>query len=446
MSGVAQSTKQNKWRRLSAILLLMLFIGGCGHTGQYLGFWQRQHELKTTFEREPKAELLAQLDPENCYLLIGKLSFDRDPRGPVLIVAVTDKFKDREIAVKTIMQTPLDYYQAYLPEGRYELYFFADLNGDGYFDADEVVARTPENQTVLVSKAAVKDGLTVMGPAFSTNLAKPTRIDLAIHVQVKQHSYVYESLDDDFFDPRYGQLGLYDVKTFMAHTQQYIFSFEELNENKTHIVFVHGVGGTPRDFKHLVEGLDRKHYQPWFYFYPSGMPLRKLGSNLADIIKHSTNTNRGYTKKQRLIIVAHSMGGLVSLSALNDLCRDGVPDYIKGYISFNSPYGGVDSAAAGLKYAPAVVPAWRDVATGSPFLMWLYSGNAVKEVPFYLFFGYKNGESGDGTITLQSQLARKVHLAAHKTYGFNASHVGILNDEEVRQVFREVLESLKGQK
>ena len=75
----------------------------------------------------------------------------------------------------------------------------------------------------------------------------------------------------------------------MAHTQQYIFSFETVNERKTHVIFVHGSsGGTPRDFKFLVEGLDRERYQPWFYFYPSGMPLKKLGANLANIIRYSS--------------------------------------------------------------------------------------------------------------------------------------------------------------
>jgi hypothetical protein len=94
---------------------------------------------------------------------------------------------------------------------------------------------------------------------------------------------------------------------------------------------------------------------------------------------------------------------------------------------------------------PVVVPSWRDTATGSPFLERLYQGNAPKEIPFYLFFGYKTGDSSDGTITLQSQLEPKIHLKAFKSYGFNTTHVGILNDEESRMVFNQVLE-LTGKK
>jgi len=35
-----------------------------------------------------------------------------------------------------------------------------------------------------------------------------------------------------------------------------------------------------------------------------------------------------------------------------------------------------------------------------------------------------------------------IHLAAYKSYGFNASHVGILNDARVRQIFYQTLSGL----
>jgi pimeloyl-ACP methyl ester carboxylesterase len=206
------------------------------------------------------------------------------------------------------------------------------------------------------------------------------------------------------------------------------------------VVFVHGVQGTPRDFSYLVDGIDRNLYQPWFYFYPSGMPLQKLGSLLADILKFASDS--GSFPMKRVIVVAHSMGGLVALSALNQLCSDGAPPYLKGYVSFDSPYGGMEAAKAGVENAPAVVPSWRDVATGSPFLERLYQGPATGALPFYLFFGYETGDSSDGTISLHSQLEPKVHFSAFKRYGFNSTHEGILHDEGARQAFYQVLEAL----
>jgi len=418
--------------------LLVLIFAGCGHMGNYVGFWQKKKETKEAFNREQSAELLMQLAPEDAYLLLGKVTFSRAPDGPILLLAVTDKFKKREIAARSPMQTPLDYYQIHLPEGVYELYFYADLDKNGYFEPHENVGKIPS--PVTIAKSKVQDGLSIIGPDVNLDLAHPLKTDLVFREKVRQRSYVYESLDDKFFDPEYGEIGLYDFKVFMAHTQQYIFSLETLDPRKTHVLFVHGVGGTPRDFKYLADGLDRRRYQPWFYFYPSGMPLKKLGANLANIIKYSNVNNP--TGAQRIIVVAHSMGGLVALSTINHLFDVGKPKYLKGYISFNSPYGGVDAASSGIKYAPAVVPSWHDVATGSRFLQELYDGKAQKAIPFYLFFGYNTGASSDGTITLQSQLKDDIHLAAYKSYGFNASHVGILNDARVRQIFYQTLSGL----
>jgi pimeloyl-ACP methyl ester carboxylesterase len=237
-------------------------------------------------------------------------------------------------------------------------------------------------------------------------------------------------------------MGLYSPKDFVAHTQHHFFALEIFDPHKTVVLFVHGVGGTPRDFKYLVDGLDRKRYQPWFYYYPSGMPLQKLGSLIADILGLANTTKSfHYT---RLIVVAHSMGGLVALSGLNELCADGPPLYLRGFISFDSPYGGVADAQKGVENAPAVVPSWRDVATGSNFLERLYQGKATGIIPFYLFFGYETGKSGDGTITLQSQLEPRIHFNAFKSFGFNATHVGILNDEQARQTFLKTLDVLNG--
>lgn len=127
--------------------------------------------------------------------------------------------------------------------------------------------------------------MTFHGPAFRVDVNNPATTDLPIKMPVKQQSYVFTSLDDAFFDPQYGEIGMYDPPKFVAHTQRFIFSLEKFDANKTVVIFIHGVAGTPRDFKYLVAGLDRTRYQPWFYFYPSGLPLQKLGSLLTDVLR-----------------------------------------------------------------------------------------------------------------------------------------------------------------
>ncbi len=419
--------------------LLATNLTGCTTVSNYLGFWQKQRELKKEFQEKPSVQALRELRPEDSYLLVGPVTMNEEYRKPILVVAVTDRFKKREVVATRILQPPVQFYQAYLPEGDYDLYFFADLDGNGYFEAHEMIGRT-SGKSIILTANAVKDGLTVEGPPFTLNLANPGSTDLPIKVEAKTHPYIFSSLDDPFFDDKYGTMGLWDPKAFMAHTQRFLFSLQEFDPDKTMVLFVHGVDGTPRNFKYLVDGLDKNRFQPWFYYYPSGVPLQKVGSLLADLMSIGTTTT--YFQVKRLIVVAHSMGGLVALSGLNELCQNGTPPYLKGYISFNSPYGGVKGAQKGIENAPAVVHSWRDVAPQSTFLERLYEGKATASIPFYLFFGYETGESSDGTITLQSQLEPRIHFNAYKSYGFNTTHVGILNSDSARQTFYRTLDTL----
>jgi len=442
MSDARRRTMAQVSSKAILLTLVVLVLSGCSNVNRYLDFWKMARTEKKEFRIEPTAKLLRDLQPGGSFMLAGPVDHKTKYAGPVLVVAVTDMFKKREIVVERILQTPVLFYEAYLPEGEYDLYFFADLDGNGYFDANEMIGQT-RDESIHVRKEAVKDGLTFNGPAFTLDVNKPATTDLHIKIPVRQRDYVFSSLDDAFFDPQYGEAGMYDPKKFFAHTQRFMFSLEKFDPNKTMVIFVHGVAGTPRDFKYLVDGLDRTRYQPWFFFYPSGMPLQKLGSLLSDILMILGESK--YFHMKRAVVVAHSMGGLVGLSALNELCQNGAPAYLKGYISFNSPYGGVEAAKKAVESAPAVLPAWRDVATGSPFLERLYQGPATREIPFHLFFGYETGDSSDGTITLQSQLEHRIQFAAHKTYGFNASHVGILNDDQARRTFYRVLGDMEGE-
>ncbi|HSR13648.1 MAG TPA: alpha/beta hydrolase, partial [Thermodesulfobacteriota bacterium] len=342
------------------LMALALGLPGCEHFSGYLGFWERHRKLEKEFREEASAGLLRELHPEDAYLLVGRVSFNKSFQAPLLLAAVTDQFQKREIVAERILQPPVEYYQAYLPEGNYDLYFFADLDGNGYFDPHEMVGQT-SGKPIRISRQEVKDGLTFNGPPFTLDLGRPAKTELPIRVPVREHAYVYASLDDPFFDPKYGMMGLYDPKKMLTHTQRYIFSLEKFDPEKTVVIFVHGIGGTPRDFKYLAEGLDKTRFQPWFFFYPTGMPLQKSGSLLGDILKLADQSQS--FKSKRVIVVAHSMGGLVSLAGLNQLCADGAPPYLKAYISFDSPYGGVEAAKMAGKM-PAVVPSWTDIAKG----------------------------------------------------------------------------------
>jgi hypothetical protein len=97
---------------------------------------------------------------------------------------------------------------------------------------------------------------------------------------------------------------------------------------------------------------------------------------------------------------------------------------------------------------PAVVPVWRDVATGSEFLKRLVRQPYPNALPFYLFFTYsdpstfKLGESSDGVVALRSQLEPHVQAMASKVFGFNESHATLLANKEVRDTLFRLLDTV----
>jgi pimeloyl-ACP methyl ester carboxylesterase len=428
-------TPHNRTRTVLLLLLTasLLISSGC----DYLSFYSRQRTWRALYESQPRMSLVQRFAPQDSLLVSGRV-LDADPvRGPLLLAAVSSQFRDNEVVAFTTIRNPAEGYTLFLPAGDYGFFVFADLNGNGVFERNELIGQA----SMLVTAPAGTGSIGVLeGPAIALNYRDPGKTVFRVRVRVSAISYVYPSLDDEFFDPRYGSEGLYNPAGFMAHTQGFLFGLEEYDERKTTVLFVHGIGGTPRDFKYFVEGLDRSRFQPFFLYYPSGMPLDKLGSLLA------LSLENWKSRSHKVVLAAHSMGGLVALSAIGKLADKGLPVGLAMYFSFSAPYGGVASAREGVEKAPIVIPVWKDIACNSEFLKCTVSRPFPEKLPFYLFFTYKDpstfklGESSDGSVALSSQLDPAAQAWATKTFGFNESHESFLNSKAGRDVFLRLLE------
>ncbi len=421
----------------AALSSILLSVSAC----DYFGFYTRQAHWRQTFENFPSLSALNKLAPEDSLVLGGRLVKLQQRQEPMLLVAVSSRYQQNEKVAVVQLRTDA-YYLAFLPRGDYELFIFADLNRNGDFERDELIGRA----SVAVNPEHSKDGAVVEGPPITVDFEHPGEARFRIREEVRPAGYVYASLDDEFFDPRYGSIGLYNSSELMAHTQGFLFGLENYHEEKTTVLFVHGISGTPRDWKFITDGLDRSRFQPMFFYYPSGLRLDKLGTLLARIIDFiDRNSKNGLHK---IVLVAHSMGGLIALSAINKLSEEGFPSSLKMYCSFSTPYGGDDTARKWIDTAPVVVPVWRDIAAQSAFLQDLINRPFPKKLPFYLYFSYNDasnfrlGESSDGAVTLRSQLVPSLQTAATSVIGFNETHVGILNSEAARESFLRLLDGV----
>jgi pimeloyl-ACP methyl ester carboxylesterase len=423
---------------ITAILCLALTLSGCG----YFGYYTRKAVLQTTFDNIPSMSALNQVRPEDSLVVAGSISKPPDRQEPLLLVAVSNKYRKNEKVVLLQLPATDNFYMAFLPKGEYELMIFADLDNNRDFEWNELVGRV----TVNVDPGTSQNGTIFTGPTITADFDHPGKVDFHLSETVRPVSNRYASLENEFFDPKYGNMGLYSPTELIAHTQGFIFGLDDYEEGDTVVLFVHGISGTPRDWKFMVEGLDRKRFQPMFFYYPSGLPLDKLGTLLAQTI---SSLDKSWKQNgHRIILVAHSMGGLVALSAINKLAAEGLPPSLKMYCSFSTPYAGDENARKGIEIAPVVVPVWRDVAAKSEFLTDLISKPFPDRLPFYLYFSYldttkfKLGESSDGSVSLRSQLVPSLQSSATKILGFNETHVGILNSESPRQAFLQLLDTV----
>jgi len=427
----------------SAGFLLVLAVAASLVGCDYVKMVQRQRRLRNEFEQQPRLGLVQEFAPERSLHVIGGLHSDPNRDEPLAIIAVSQQYTRNEVVGWRMVPGSVYYYSVLLPEGQYDLLVLADLNRDDVFSDDEVVGRTPPGSPFVVDPLRASDGFLIDGPALQLDYTQPTAEDLPVPIKVAVNSQVIASLDDDFFDPGYGVMGLYNPAKFLEHTQGHFFGLEPLDEDKTLVLYVHGANGTPRDWRFLVDGLDRARFQPWFYYYPSGLPLDRSGAILARLIERLA-AGPDFTL-DRLVVIAHSMGGLVSRAALLRLTSLRMPAYLKLFMSISTPYGGHDAARLASEHASEVVPSWYDLTPKSPFLDNLIGAPLPPELPFFLLFGYGSpgrvqfGPSSDGVVTLRSELALPVQLQATRTYGFNASHTGILDSATVRDLVNQLI-------
>jgi hypothetical protein len=250
-------------------------------------------------------------------------------------------------------------------------------------------------------------------------------------------------LDEPRFAATRGSDGLWSPATMAVTTGFGIYFLEPYDPARTPVLFVHGAAGSPQDWRYAMERIDRKRYQPWFAFYPSGLRLENCADALNDGVK-ALQRRYGF---QRLHVVAHSMGGLVARRFIEKNVIEDGNRYINTFITFSSPWGGHEAAAAGVKRAPSVVPSWRDMENGSNFLDHLFDERLKGKVNHHLFYGHHAKrsfllpEENDGTVSVASQLRPEAKADAASVQGYDEDHVSILSARAPLTRAKEILDA-----
>lgn len=316
-------------------------------------------------------------------------------------------------------------FELIVPYGDYSLFAFSDENGNGRFDAGESAAAHAGGRPVSTQRAPLVAGLDMtLGEA---PVVPQPPLPAGAH---STQAGALANLDEPTFDVAHGRRGYWEPLSFFRELGGNVYFLTPYDAAKTPVLFVHGANGSPQSWRELISRLDRRRFQPWVFFYPSGAPVESM-SHLLFWKLLNLQLRWHY---ESVHIVAHSMGGLVVRRMLLDHGEQ-MP-WVRHFVSISTPWAGEPSADTGVEWSPAVVPSWRDMQPDGPFLRTLFDSPLPKRVEYYLIFGHRGSPglwrpNNDGIVTLASQLRAAAQEEARLVFGYDEDHVSILRSLQV---------------
>ncbi len=407
---------------LLLFLLLPSFLSGCA-----------------LFNLKKEVEILY-----NSTILVGNVSSLSPLNMPVVVVAYSKHMNKREVAHYTVLHEPGP-YELMVPKGNYYIFAFGDRNRNLIYEAGEPAGQYIGPEYVPAPVGGVVDNLDiVMTDKGSAKVDFPIGSPISLTRPEKLHSTLpgaIADLDDKIFSDEYGEKGYWAPTEFFKEVGGNIYFLGEYDPARIPVLFVHGAAGSPQDWRYFIENIDLGRYQPWFFYYPSGASLKSMSHLL---FWKLFNLQLKYQFKE-LYITAHSMGGLVVRSFLEDFGQ--YFPQINLFISISTPWAGEKFAESGVKYSPAVVPSWKDMQPEGEFIKSLFLKKLPPAINYYLFFGHKGNRNpfrpnNDSSVTLASQLDLRPQSEARMTYGFDEDHISILSSKEVLAQYNAILSAV----
>ena len=408
---------------------------------------KHNEEVKGTDEYYDNKCLVA----EECAGVSGKVVLPGSSKIEALAIAIVveDGNESRVIDLEVINftksgDTKVSYFFFDLPVGIYTAYALKKPDQGSSLEDTEasVLAKGSGSITKKDLKAyqnaIVLDDITINSAESIEQFPYTLKhMDSKLKNSKKQRRGTFDDnvdLDDPVFSHQVAMEGLYYPESFNRKTKGIYRLAPAFKKGSIPILFVHGMSGTPRDWKYMLENLDLTQYTPYVLYYPSGEDFTKLASHYNAWIASDKIFEKGPG-----VIVAHSFGGIIVRDGLN---LEHESNRLL-FISLATPYGGDAKASDGVKNAPYVIPSWRSIADDGSFIKNLYRKKLSDEETFELIFAYNNsgdGQSGDGHVLLEKQLRIEAQKEATSMRGFNEDHISILSSKETADYINTLLD------
>jgi len=428
---------------LAFLPVVMVFLAGCSYLGTAIK--QACYSVRQPFA--PRQRVYKHMLSRDTYFVYGQIDAGAGNAGaPLAVVALSDAFKIGEVVDVNHTSRDDSFYGLNLPGGSYRLVVVRDRNGDGFFDEHEIIGGR-----VVTLNPGVAPEKVLGGCDITTGATVPShpgfRIAVPPRPAARAESVFYpkgtiRTLDDPIFSPEMAGLGMYEPAAFMEWAPMLFYALEEDVGYKVPVVFVHGIGGSARDFSEIVAHLDRRLYRPWFFHYPSGTDLSQLSAMFYRLFLSGSVIP---SQDVPMVIVAHSMGGLVVRDAFNRCTGRSREADVRCLITIASPLGGHPAAKSGTR-APVVIPSWYDLAPDSAFIRQLHRRPLPARTQYHLYCALgQPGDGGeeenrtDGVVPLASQRSSRAQGEAMEVEAFNDTHTGVLrNLDTIRHIVRAI--------
>ena len=261
-------------------------------------------------------EQQAKLDA-NCRIG-GQVDAERRDAAPLTVVLARQTGDSWQVADHFVLERPGLWGFAASP-GTYGVVAFQDLNRDLKLQRDEPYLGVDNNRLITCEPGGRRtdlalhipaDGRSRFGETLDISALQVRTFDEQMDVSLTQVTAVGEisNLSDPRFDQAIAEDGLWRPFDFLFKGHPGVYFLGAYDSTKIPVLFVHGINGSPQNFKTLIERLDQRRFQPWVYYYPSGASLPNVASHLTQTMRQ-LQVQYGFGS---FAVVAHSMGGLVS--------------------------------------------------------------------------------------------------------------------------------------
>lgn len=372
--------------------------------------------------------------------ITGTLETPQPSRHAVIVGLFRDQDGSKSLASYYLRRGPGP-FRFQVEPGRYHLFAFEDRNESLSYDEGELVYYVGARQAPIAAAAGKKLDvgsvrLSAAVPAGIAELRAAARRDLASSPDLQRlHRGTPLDWNDPRFSPAAASEGMWTPYEAFKKYGAGMFFVEPHDPARVPVVFVHGINGSARDFRPIIDHLDRKRFQAWVFQYPSGFRLETT----SDFFLRTLDEMQLRYRLQRYAVVAHSMGGLLSRGAVNKIVERGGKQPIALYVTISTPWEGHQAAEMGTRLSPVVLPVWLDMSPGSPYLTGLFRTPLPETLPYYLFFGFLGGMGSDGTVSLQSMLDLVAQEKALRVAGLPEDHESILQSPVLAEQLNELL-------